>query len=221
MIEDPGGTGSPRSDSYHRKLLEPRTTGGRGALETLREATRGEHERTEGAIEDRFFDEGRGIDREGYRALLEAFLGLYRPLEERLVPASRRHLGSFGYRRRVDRLERDLRALGCSDAHLEEIPTLSRDELPDVDGSHRLLGCLYVIEGSELGGRVIRKRLEKELDEDALRADAFFGTDPGRVRERWTDFRAELERRLAPGDPVEAAAEAARATFRAFRTWMS
>lgn len=192
-----------------------------GALETLREATRGEHERTERAVEGRFFDEGGGIDREGYRALLEAFLGLYRPLEERIVPASRRHLDSFGYRRRVGRLERDLRALGCSEDHLDELPTLSRDELPDVDGPHRLMGCLYVVEGSELGGRVIRKRLEEELDEDALRADAFFGTDPGRVRERWTDFRAELGRRLAPGDPLEAAAEAARATFRAFRTWMS
>lgn len=194
---------------------------GRGALEALREATRGAHERTEGAIEDRFFGDDGGIDREGYRALLEAFLGLYRPLEERLVPASRRHLASFEYRRRVDRLERDLRVLGCSEDHLDDLPMLSRDELPDVDGSHRLMGCLYVVEGSELGGRVIRKRLEEELDEDALRADAFFGTDPGRVRERWTDFRDELERCLPPGDPADAAAETARATFRAFRTWMS
>ena len=193
----------------------------RGPLETLREATRGEHERTERAIEGRFFDGSGGIDRRGYRALLEAFLGLYRPLDERLVPASRRHLASLRYRRRAERLERDLRVLGCSEDHLGELPTFPRDELPDVDGPHRLLGCLYVVEGSELGGRVIRKRLEKELDDDALRADAFFGTDPDRVRERWTEFRAELEDRLAPGGPVEEAAEAARATFGAFRRWMS
>lgn len=192
-----------------------------GPLETLREATRGEHERTERAIDGRFFGGAGGIDRRGYRALLESFLGLYRPLEERIVPASRRHLASLRYRRRVDRLERDLRVLGCSEDHLEELPTCPRGELPDVDGPHRLLGCLYVVEGSELGGRVIRKRLEKELDGDALRADAFFATDPDRVRERWTEFRAELEHRLAPGGPVAEAAEAARATFGAFRSWMS
>ena len=193
----------------------------RGALETLREATRGEHERTARASEGRFFGASGGIDRRGYRALLEAFLGLYRPLDERLVSASRRHLSSLRYRRRADRIERDLRVLGCSEGHLGEIPTFPRGELPDVDGPHRLLGCLYVVEGSELGGRVIRKRLEKELDGDALRADAFFGTDPDRVRERWTEFRAELEHRLDPGGPVEDAAEAARATFGAFRRWMS
>lgn len=221
MIEVSGFAGSPGSGSSDGKLLDAACSEEGGALEALRKATRGEHERTERAVEGRFFEQDGGIDRRGYRALLEAFLGLYRPLEERLVPASRRHLESFEYRRRADRLERDLTVLGCSEEHLDEVPTLSRDELPDVDGSHRLMGCLYVVEGSELGGRVIRKRLEKELDEDALRADAFFGTDPDRVRERWTDVRAELERRLAPGDPVEEAAETARATFRAFRTWMS
>lgn len=213
--------GRPEPADSPASAVDEVSSDDRGPLETLREATRGEHERTERAIEGRFFDGSGGIDRRGYRALLEAFLGLYRPLEERLVPASRRHLASVRYRRRVDRLERDLRVLGCSEDHLDELPTCPRGELPDVDGPHRLLGCLYVVEGSELGGRVIRKRLEKELDGSALRADAFFGTDPDRVRERWTGFRAELEKRLAPGGPVEEAAEAARATFRVFRRWMS
>ena len=193
----------------------------RSALAEIRHATRGEHERTEHALEGRFFDEGGAIDRAGYRALLEAFLGLYRPLEERLVPACRRHLDGFTYRRRSDRLARDLEVLGCSEERLAELPTLSRGDLPGLESSPRVLGCLYVVEGSELGGRVVRKRLEEELDEAALRADAFFGTDPDRVRERWTDFRAVLEDRLPPGEPARGAAEAARATFRAFRRWMS
>lgn len=192
----------------------------RGVLETLRAATREEHERTERAIEGRFFGGSGGIDREGYRQLLESFLGIYRPLEERLVPAARRHLPSFSYRRRAGRLERDLRVLGCSRARLEELPTLSRGELPVLDGPSRLLGCLYVVEGSELGGRVIRKRLEEHLDGGALRADAFFATDPDRVRERWTAFRDELERRLAPGDSLGEAVSAARSTLRAYRRWM-
>lgn len=196
-------------------------TGDRGVLETLRGATREEHERTERAIEGRFFGGSGGIDRKSYRALLEAFLGIYRPMEQRLVPAARRHLPSFDYRRRTERLERDLRVLGCSGDRLKELPTLARDELPVLEGASRLLGCLYVVEGSELGGRVIRKRLEEELDADALRADAFFGTDPDRVRERWTAFRGELERRLAPGDQLEEAVDAARSTFRAYRGWMS
>lgn len=48
--------------------------------------------------------------------------------------------------------------------------------------TERAIEC-RCFDGSEPGGRVIRKRLEEELDGDALRADAFFGTDPDRVRD--------------------------------------
>lgn len=208
---------SPRSTS----TADGRRPGDRGVLETIRAATREEHERSERAIEGRFFDGSGHIDREGYRELLEAFLGFYRPLEKSLVPAVRRHLPSVSYRRRTRRLERDLRVLGCSDERIDALPTLSSDEMPELDGPPRVLGCLYVVEGAELGGRVMRKRLEDDLDGDALRADAFFGTDPDRVRDRWTSFREEFERRLAPGDRLEEAVSAARATFRALRRGMS
>jgi hypothetical protein len=50
-----------------------------GPVERLREETRVDHERTERAVERRFF--GLGVmGRAEYARLLAAFLGLYRPL---------------------------------------------------------------------------------------------------------------------------------------------
>lgn len=199
---------------------------GASPLETIREETREEHERTERAVEGRFFagpggEDSGAIDRAGYRTLLEAFLGLYRPLDDALAPAARRHLDSFEYRRRAGRLVRDLHALGRSDEEIGRLPQLPSGEIPGLDGPRRLMGCLYVVEGSELGGRVIWKRLRGSLDDEALRADAFFGREPEPVRRRWNRFRAAFERRVAPGPPLEEAVEAALSTFRMYRRWMS
>lgn len=192
---------------------------GRSSVERIRDATAVEHERTERAVEARFF--AGVVDREDFRELLEAYLGVYRPLEERLCPAAGRHLDGFEYRRRTGRLERDLRTLGLAGDRIDRVPTLAPSHLPALDGPSRVLGCLYVVEGSELGGRVIWKRLRRCLDGGALEADAFLGADADRTRERWRRFRETFDRRVAPGAPLQDAVSAARSTFRAYRRWMS
>lgn len=185
----------------------------------MREATREEHERTERAVEARWFDGG--MDRERYAAYLEALLGFHRPLEERLAPAVRRHLEGLAPRGRSARLERDLRTLGRDAARVAAVETVPGERLPTPDGPARALGCLYVVEGAELGGRVIWKRLEGSLDDEARRADAFLGTDADRARARWRRFQATFDGHVGGGAPFESALDAARATFRAFRGWMS
>ena len=200
---------------------QPETELATDPRERLREATRSEHERTERAIADRFFGP-EGLDRQRFGDLLLAFLGLYRPLDERLEPAVRRHLGpDYAYRPRSPRLGHDLRVLGRGDA-LDEVSTSSLDELPPLDRESRLLGVLYVIEGSELGARVIWKHLEERLGPKALRADAFFGRPAEQTREAWSRFTDLLARRLpASGPEFREAMTAADATFGAFRCWLS
>lgn len=202
------------------------------AAERLRRRTRGAHERTEAAVEARFFAGGSGtqggataIDGAGFRRLLEAFWGVHRPLDRRLEEAVARHLPGWEHAPRSARVRRDLRTLGLSTGAIARLPTTSPEAFPALDGAAPLLGCLYVVEGSELGARVIRRRLEAALagtpDAPALEADAFFGADAAATRARWLCFRDLLDRGLEDGGAaLEAAVEAARATFGIFRRWL-
>lgn len=189
-------------------------------VERLRHATRDEHERTERAVERRFFGSGE-MGRGDYVDLLAAFLGVYCPLERRLAPASRRHLPSLPFQRRTKRLERDLRALGLSDETIEALPTLGEDSLPALRDRPAVLGCLYVVEGSQLGHRVLWKRLRPALDAPAREADAFLGVPAERIRTRWKRFQQVFDQNMSADRALSSAVGTARATFRAYREWLS
>lgn len=196
-----------------------RKTSERTGTGVLREATREQHEAAEAAMEARFFPGGE-IDREGFEGLLTALLGFHRPLEAHLAPAAERHLEALTVEGRASRLERDLALLGRGPRELAATPEVPRGRFPRADGPARLLGCLYVVEGGELGARVLWPMFRASLPEEALRADAFFGTDPDRARERWRRFGRTFERRVEPGRPLEEAVDAARSTFRVLREWV-
>lgn len=189
-------------------------------VERLREETRDEHQRTERAVERRFFRSGEP-GRAEYVELLSAFLGLYRPLEQQLVPAARRHLPSFPLQRRTKRLERDLRTLGLSAEGIEAIPTLVEDRLPALRERPAVLGCLYVVEGSQLGHRVLWKRLRPALGAPATEADSFLGVSPERTRTRWERCQEVLDHHMTMDGAVSSAVTTARATFRAYRERLS
>jgi heme oxygenase len=121
----------------------------------------------------------------------------------------------------MERLERDLRTLGLNDEAIEAVPTLGEDRLPTLRDRPAVLGCLYVVEGSQLGHRVLWKRLRAALDAPATQADAFLGVPPDRTRMRWEQFQEVLDQKMSTDDAVSAAVTTARATFRAYRGWLS
>lgn len=188
-------------------------------VERVREETRDEHERTERAVERRFFCSGE-MGQDDYTELLAAFFGLYRPLEERLASALGRHLPSFSIRRRAKRLKDDLRTLGLDDEEIEALPRLGKDRLPLLPTRPAVLGALYVVEGSQLGHRVLWKRIRKSLQPPATDADAFLAVPSDRARSRWERFREVFDRRMSSPDAFAAAVSTARVTFRAYRAWL-
>lgn len=212
-------------DSIHGSLdpgavdaLSP-TTQSR-SLERMRDEFRGDHERTQRAVEERFVAPG-GVGWERYRDLLASLFGLYAPLEDRLAPAVGRHVPRLPDRSRSGRLRRDLRTLGMRPDQIEGLPTIAEAELPRLPGRTSTLGCLYVVEGAQLGHRVLWRRLRDALQESARAADAFFGVRADRARERWRRFRELFERWDSPGSPPREAVDTARTTFRAYRQWLS
>lgn len=152
-----------------------------------------------------------------YRAVLRTFYGYYAALE----PPLARLVASCGppgfpLRARASSIARDLEALG---AVTEELEGLARcDDLPPLSRREHLAGCLYVLEGSALGGAIIARAVEHRLGLRPARGCAFFAGDgDGHARSsrwqdvlRWLDQVAMAERRE---DEIVAAASETFATL--------
>lgn len=103
------------------------------------------------------------LDLATYRLRLTQFDGFYRPLESFLFDSGVCDWARFGLqpdeRRKSGWLARDLACLGADDVRA----TASAAELPRIDSPEQAFGCLYVLEGATLGGRVISRHLRNTL----------------------------------------------------------
>jgi heme oxygenase len=105
----------------------------------------------------------RDFSLEEYVRTLEAFFGFFDPIEQLLSDAVNwSNIGfDFPARRRAHLLRADLRALGSTESSVEEIGRCTR--LPAILNQDAALGCLYVLEGSRLGGVIISRELERRF----------------------------------------------------------
>ncbi|GAA5142351.1 biliverdin-producing heme oxygenase [Prosthecobacter algae] len=159
--------------------------------------------------------------RTSYLKLLEGFFTLYEPLEQRLATAMDWSAEGWDYegRRKTPWLVEDLAALGLVP---QDVAALSRCvDLPDIHCPAAAVGCLYVLEGSTLGGQVITRLLGQHLDIPPDQGGSFFaGYGPETVG-RWREFGtwAEAWSTRHPQDHP-AAVQAARQTFDVFARWL-
>jgi heme oxygenase len=178
-------------------------------LHLLREETRTQHEALDDALELTSHEWTVG----DYTRLLERFHGLHAPLEEAL--GQRDDLGlDFESRRKLPALERDLRALGG-----EAVPPRA-DGLPRLDSRAAALGCLYVLEGSTLGGQILARHFADALGltpERGLSYHSGYGAETG---QRWKEVQQLLRDGLRDPAQQGVAVKAARETFDAFHRWL-
>jgi heme oxygenase len=190
---------SPRSTKFHLRwsqrrgrpvvpspgdALRPGGSPGARVIEELRAATRDAHRRAERAT---------GLLRapdawSAYVRYLAKQHGLLRPLE----PTLDEGLAALGLdpaaRRKGHLVAADLAALGV------DAPGLARcGHLPATRPLARAVGCIYVVEGQTLGGRVLLRRLAARLDIDRGRGASFLDAYAGRTAERWRELAASLE----------------------------
>ena len=186
----------------------PPERAGMSLLEQLRAATAEQHRELEATV-----DIARRLrDRDSYRELLEKFYGFYQPLELGIRAAKPPQIGDA----RIEKarwLAEDLARLGCDVAQLPLCRTL-----PPLHECPRVLGTMYVIEGSTLGGRHITALLAANGGDDLPRR--FFSSYGSEVGPMWRAFCALLDELNSPADH-DAAAENARATFECMRAWLS
>ena len=158
------------------------------------------------------------IDRGSYRSLLCRLYGFHAPLELALVQASN-SLGldvEMARRRRVHLLRDDLTALRMSEAEITALPGITG--LAPLNTRDKLMGALYVREGSTLGGRVLARQLDRLLGSNSLHGRLFLAGDPGEPQ-LWQRCCSLLEEVAATGN-LDETIQAAIATFSALETWL-
>lgn len=145
-----------------------------------------------------------------YGDALAALHGVYAPAEDWVLGFLERHPGLFDYRsrRKLPALEADLAALGRT-------PPDSRADVAAGAGIGSLIGILYTLEGSTLGGQFMAKKLMRLA---GAKLPMRFFTVYGRLsRQRWDEFLRFADTACPPGE-YEAAAGAAAALFGVFKT---
>lgn len=152
-----------------------------------------------------------------YGALLSAFYSFFGGLELGIE----RYLGEnefpdYGKRRKSSAIAADLTSLGYTPPELA-----GENELPLIQNKYQALGCLYVIEGSTLGGRMISKMLMPRLPEEATGAFTFFQGYGDQTMPMWLLFKEYLDKPDAPlkRNQESMIIQAANETFLKFSTW--
>lgn len=182
--------------------------------DALREQTRAQHLR----LEQRLAIERRVLDRDAYIELLARFHGFYVPVEARLLtfePTFRAHGVDVSERLKAAMLQCDLEALEGytrEQAHPAWVPALST--FP------RAVGCLYVLEGSTLGGQIILRHVREALGFDAAIGAAFFASYGARTGAMWHAFLRFLSALPFDAPDVGQAVAAARETFESLERWL-
>ncbi len=189
-------------------------------MERLKAETAAEHRR----LEDRLNMAQALETREGYQRLLAGFYGMYEPLEDLLGQGLEdvgldAELGWEAQRLKVPLLYQDLQALGAS---AEEIAALPRcDDLPALATKADILGCLYVVEGSTLGGQVISKMIRARLNLGPEDGAAFFSGYGSATGERWRQVCGVLEAHTTDEAAATETINSAKSTFEAFERWLT
>lgn len=177
-------------------------------LLALRQGTQACHKTLEARLP--FFSDS--FDHAAYRRLVEAYYGFHAPLELRLsgYQGSERH--------KAPALCQDLLALGASAAQIDALPLCER--LPSITDQASALGVMYVLEGSTLGGQVLKRAMAERLGVDTNTGGAFLDVYGSVTGSRWRSFLQRLEQAPHSADGQARSVACAVATFQCFERWL-
>jgi heme oxygenase len=181
------------------------------ALELIRSSTAEVHR----ALEDALFIARPGAGDHQYVRYLAAVLGWLEPLETVLwsspwpvgvLPADRSGKAAW--------IHADLTARGMTAGEIALIPR--EHSLPPLGSLAERFGVAYVVEGAQLGGQVLRRRLGTRL---APLPTRWLDGYRDQVGAKWRALLDALGECLDDRAQAEAAAHAARATFEWVHAW--
>jgi heme oxygenase (biliverdin-IX-beta and delta-forming) len=154
------------------------------------------------------------LDRDSYVRCLRQVYGLVAAWEDWSAGSSPEWMHSLlENRQRRGLLERDLAWFG-----VVQLDT-ARPEMPKRMDDASLLGSMYVMEGSTLGGRLIARHVERVLGLSAGIGDAYFSGHDQHTGTMWKEFCSVLQTRV-PDRETHTVILAAKTMFGIFGSWM-
>lgn len=202
----------------------PQAPASSSILTRLRLETRGEHDAVERVLDLM----SAALTREAYRRRLEQFYGFYGPLEAALQSLRDRKADDAGESilsaatrlalasrlTKTAHLRQDLHHLGVL---TDDLPLCRR--LPLLKSEAEALGCLYVMEGATLGGRLIAQHIQATLGITPPTGGAFFDGYAGDTGKMWQGTRHLLVSCALDTQTENAIVANAIATFACLRGW--
>lgn len=190
-----------------------------GVLQRLKAATRAEHDAIEAALD--LMAPGLTLTDYGHR--LRRYHGFYAPIEPLIAAAADwpRWGLDMTARAKTAWLAADLACLGDTGKHGRAVPAAlpQCSELPPLDSAAAAFGCVYVLEGATLGGRVISRQIERVLGLNAADGARFFHGYGDQTGDMWKAFRTALSAFSGQRCDEDRVVASAIATFAALRTW--
>lgn len=202
LVADPA---DPRSPLSPTRLVSTELV-----LSELRLQTGAEHDRLERVLQ---LEEPMPLAR--YAAIIAGFDAFLRAWEPRVQAALPPRLQPwFRARRRGGFAAADLQWLRDVAGETAPAPDVSAVAHLPLDALPQVLGSIYVIEGSALGGRVVAPRLKATLGLVPGRGASYFHGFGGATGEMWRDFRVLAALEIGESAPaVSRACRSARRTF--------
>lgn len=190
-----------------------------GVLQRLKAATRAEHDAIEVALDLM----APGLSLADYHRRLRRYLGFYAPIEPLIDAAidGPRWSLNMTARAKTAWLAADLVCLGNSSDAVGPTPTAHAlcTALPPLKTEADAFGCLYVLEGASLGGRVISRHIERVLGLNATHGARFFHGYGDQTGAMWKTFRGALSAFADQPSKEDEVVASAIATFSALRVW--
>jgi heme oxygenase len=150
---------------------------------------------------------------QGYASLLYCLYGYFAPMEAHIEALSGTSIPDTPQRRKASRILTDLQALGFpAPQHIALLPVLHH--------TAEALACQYVLEGSTLGGAVIKKMISAQCPGLPETAFSFFSGYGEHNKDRWLLFLDSFNAALTTATDTRLAINAANACFTGLEEWI-
>ena len=140
------------------------------------------------------------VSAENYREYLKKVWGLLAPIERALLDSPLQQTVEeliYPIRMKVPLIKADLLALGVAEAEIQTLPQVATP--PALTSLPKILGVLYTIEGSLLGGIAVRGNVEPVLELSATHGTSFLNAygDVTSTTDHFELFMKSLEKIIA------------------------
>jgi heme oxygenase len=142
-----------------------------------------------------------------YIQALELLALFYARRESQILSGTAQYFPDFNYIPRLPLLNRDLRNLGVVK---DDNPIENNIALPN---KAEILGVLYVVEGSTLGGQIISRHLESKLGLQISEAMRFYTLNGKMLPDHWSTVKRLFRENLKDSEEIAQAVFSARKAF--------